>query len=361
VRPIFRRRSAPALAMFLAHCLLAAPSKAQVEPVRLVYRAYAGCPDEARFVAEVTAHIEHARLAIGDEPARTFLVAVRADGARTRGGLQITELDGAVSRREVDGETCEAVVSALAFTTALAIDPRAVASAGAGIEADAGLPAPSMSTDGGIGPPAAGPAPPDRPIDRAPPPPASHPAPGPGSTSRWRWGSGVDARLLAGFVPGWAPGGGVFVDLARVGSGPLLPSLRVSLAAATTQAYFVDGVGAALTWRIARAEVCPVRLDLASFAATTCLDLDAGSLLSQGTGLANTVGDSRPWLVPGAFGRLSWLSAGGPWIEGAAGLGWPVDRYTFTYQQAGGRGTVEVYRVPVAGAELGLGVGYRFP
>lgn len=355
VHAIPERQAVAAVALSLSYSLVAAPARAQIEPVRLVYQAYAKCPNEALFVHEVEAHVEHARPAIGDEPARTFLVAVNPDGNRSRGVLQITGVDGAVSRREVSGESCAEVVSALALMTALGIDPRAVAtSPTAGIEG--GAPDSSVGSNAPTESPKRSPSAPD-PAGGLPSSAEALSRP----AQQWRWGFGVDGQMLAGFVPEWAAGGGVFVDLAGTGAGPLVPSFRVSLLAAATQAFFESGVGAHLTWLTARIEGCPARLRLASLVATVCLKLDTGLLLSDGTGLADADGNGRPWLVPGALGRLTWPSHGGPWIEGAAGLGVPLERYSFYYQQAGVTGATEVFRVPAVGAELGLGAGYRFP
>ena len=63
------------------------------------------------------AHGEIRRAAEGDA-ARTFVVAVTRETRTIRGVLSIAGLDGAVSRREVTGDSCDEVVSALAFITA---------------------------------------------------------------------------------------------------------------------------------------------------------------------------------------------------------------------------------------------------
>jgi hypothetical protein len=170
---------------------------------------------------------------------------------------------------------------------------------------------------------------------------------------------GLEGQVLTGFFPDWAPGGGVFVDLADAVPRPLAPSLRVAVLAGTTRATFPSGVGVSAVWVMARAEVCPARIREGSVAATACIDLDAGSLVSQGT-LANARVEGHPWWVPGALARVTWAPEPGFWIEGAAGLGLPLERYTF-YYRPGGAGAVDVYQMPVIGAELGIGAGYRFP
>jgi hypothetical protein len=283
-------------------------------------------------------------------------VAVNPDGNRSRGSLQITTVDGAVSRREVNGESCAEVVSALALITALAIDPRAVVTGpGPVAELDGG--ATDSAARSNVGPESSEP-PPSAPNGGLPSSPDTPSRP----TPRWRWGSGADGQMLAGFVPGSAAGGGAFVDLSGTNAGLLVPSFRVSVFAAATQVSFGSGVGAQLTWLTARVEGCPAKLRLASLVATACLKLDAGLLVSEGTRLPNADENSHPWVVPGALGRLTWPSDAGPWIEGAVGFGVPLERYTFYYQLGGVTGATEaVFRVPALGAELALGAGYRFP
>jgi hypothetical protein len=361
VHAIPLRQAVAAAAMALPFVLTATSASAEPEPVRFTYQCDAECPGAARFVQEVEAHTAHTRLAVDGELARMFLVAVHREGSKSHGVLRITGVDGSITRREVSGESCAEVVSALAFMTALAIDP------GAG----AMMPTPTAEVDGGAndasvasgvlpGSPADSLSASVSTADSTRDSPSSPEAVS-SVAPKWHWGVGVDGQMLAGFVPEWAPGGGVFVDLAGAGADTLVPSFRVSLLAATTHSSFVSGVGAQLTWLTARAEGCPAHIELASLVATVCLKVDAGFLRSEGTGLANTDGESRPWVVPGALGRLMWPSHGGPWIEGAAGLGVPLERYNFAYQRAGVAGAIEVSRVRSLGAELGLGAGYRLP
>jgi hypothetical protein len=125
-------RLARAAVVVLPVLLLPVPASAQVEPIRLTYRAYASCPTEGRFVLEVTARTERGRVATPGEAARAFVVTVTRETGTIRGLLSITSLDGAVSEREVTGDTCREVVSALALITALcrarsegATEPRA--------------------------------------------------------------------------------------------------------------------------------------------------------------------------------------------------------------------------------------------
>jgi hypothetical protein len=355
-------------------------ARAQVEAIRLTYDAYAGCPSEAQFVGDVTARTDRARRVGADEPARAFDVRVRAEDGESRGVLQITSLDGTVSLRDVTGETCAAVVSALALMTALAIDPRAAtaidppATTGATPQIRSAPDASNVP----IEPPARGPSRGGTPSGGSTPRAASAPPPGASDATesetesdsdeptsptsrRMRWAVGVDGQTLAGFVPNWGLGGGVFADLASEGSGVFAPSLRASAFAVATNAPFTAGVGSLITWLYARIEACPIRLPLAdSLAIRVCAALDAGILRSEGIRLANANTETRPWFAPGALGRAQWALPGDLWVELEGGLSVPLMRYVFNYQD-GPSNVVDVSKIRAAGAALDLGVGYHFP
>jgi hypothetical protein len=166
---------------------------------------------------------------------------------------------------------------------------------------------------------------------------------------------------MAAVVPGLALGGGIFVDVARAPAGLFSPSFRLSLLAASVHTSFTSPTGANLTWRVVRAEACPLRLGQETLSATVCAAVDAGVLGSEGTGLPNIASDNRAWVVTGALSRVAWGLRDGPWIEAAAGFGVLMERYSFYYYQVGGMpGTTQVGQMPLVGAEFGLGAGYRF-
>src|SRR6185503_7235907 len=101
----------------------AAPeAKAQAEPVRIGYRAFAGCPDQSAFLAELSARTPRVRAAQPDEPARSVDVAIVSQGSVAQGLLVVSGTDGSSTRREVTGNDCAEIVSALALVAALVID-----------------------------------------------------------------------------------------------------------------------------------------------------------------------------------------------------------------------------------------------
>jgi hypothetical protein len=372
-----RRPRTIATGVLVLLAFLAVPARADVEGIRLAYSAYAGCPDEDRFLQGVTARTEKIRRAAEGAAARTFVVAVTRETRTIRGVLSITGLDGAVSRREVTGDSCDEVVSALALITALAVDPLA---ATAPELAPPVTEPPSSPAAGGpsTNPPADAAVPTGPPVDRvapsAPHPsvspeprsadrlPAAASAPAtPGPTHRVRWAVGVQWDALGGLVPGWGIGGGAFVDATGPARGPLVPSFRASVSALSTRVAFAGAVGAELEWFVATLETCPLRLAATSeMGVSLCAALDAGALRSTGSGLQTNGTEVRPWVAPAALGRVAWSPRGPFFFEGEGGLMAPLTRYSFYVQQSG-MSDPPLHRIPFAAATFHVNAGYRFP
>ncbi len=321
---------------------------------------------------EVTARTERTRLAAPNETARAFDVTVTRETDTIRGVLSITGVDGTVSKREVTGDSCGEVVSALALITALAIDPLAATRPGA--PPDVSPP----STDGGAAPSApavpqalvpAAPSSATEPARSAPSlPGAAEPlqaaalSPAPSRPAdRMRWSIGVQSQWLAGLVPSMAFGGGVFVGAMGKPHGYLVPSFRASVLAATTLADFTPTVGAELDWFVGRFEACPIRFPWErQWALSLCAALDAGVLRSQGTGLRSNVPGAQPWLASAALARLSWFLPGSLFVEVGGGVTAQATRYSFYFTQSG-LAEAPVQRIPLFAATLNMGAGYRFP
>jgi hypothetical protein len=350
VRQSFRRYLGAASALLL--CLAKSfPASAQVEPIRLTYHAPGGCPDEARFRDELHRHGPQSRGAGSAEAARAFDVDVSAARDESRGALRITGVDGSTSWREVTGRTCDQVVAALALMTALAIDPHAATDNGTGDPERA--PDSPHARSGPAVPAAAGP-------DSVGPP--SRQGPSSLRPTHPRWGVGLQGQTAAVLGNQWESGGGAFVDLAIGGENPFGGSFRASVSVAAANPSFGQGVGAEIVWLSAGVQTCASsRLFGVALALQLCAGVDAGVLRTRGAGLANDASDARPWVAPGALGRIQWSLPGGAWVEAGGGVSVPLVRYVFYYQRAGGLGDADSSRISSLAAALTLGVGYRFP
>jgi hypothetical protein len=322
---------------------------AQVEPIRLTYHASGGCPDETRFRDELRRHGPQSRGAGSAEAARAFDVDVSTARDESRGDLRITGVDGSTSQREVTGKTCDEVVAALALMTALAIDPQAGADEGTGHSERApdGPPARSEPVVAPAVPDVVGPPSRRDPSSLPPQPP--------------RWGIGLQGQTVAVLGSQWESGGGAFVDLAIGGSDPFGASFRASVSVAAANPSFGQGIGAQIVWLSAGVQACASSRPFGvALALQLCAGVDAGILDTRGAGLANDASDARPWVAPGALGRIQWSLPGGVWVEAGGGLSVPLDRYVFYYQRAGGLGEADSARIASLAPELALGVGYRF-
>jgi hypothetical protein len=351
MRSSFRER---AWAFAAAVALAPAPAAAEdaAEPIRVAFHASEGCPDEAAFTGEITARTAKARPARPGEAARTFTVDVEVSARRVRGTLAIEEPHGESAAREIAGDTCAEVVSALALIAALAIDPKASTA-----------PKP--------------PPPPPRPPEHLPPPPPpppyaplpwwgpvatplpAHPVAGEGS--RWRWSWSFHGGAASALAPGLVPVIAVNAEALRVRDSVVSPAVRLSMRVADT-GYLASGMEAAhFRWAAGRLEGCPVRLPLiTSLTLTPCALLDAGVLQADGIGAAFSLAHTRPWAAPGLVGRLAWdlsSAVSAPiLLEAEGGVTFPLVRDTFAFFPEG-----TFHAVPAAGGFFGGGLGVYFP
>jgi hypothetical protein len=372
-----RRRRGIAALVQLSLAFAVAPASADVEGIRLTYSgADLDCPDEGRFFQAVTARTDLVRRAAEGEPARAFVVSITRDASGIRGALSITGLDGSVSKREVTGESCNEVVSALALITALAIDPLASTAPESSVVAAAPSSSAAASDVAPATPPSDAPRPAGPSIGLVAPiaqPSAREPgaldhaaeSPSPQAPSApahpSRWAVGVEGQSLAGLVHGWGVGGGGFFDVTGTAHGHLIPSLRASFFAVTTRVTFSGSVGAKLDWYVARMEACPIRfVGSSDLGLSLCAALDVGMLRSTGVGLQSDGTQLRPWLAPALLGRFGWSPADALVLEAGAGPTIPITRYSFYFEQSG-LSEAPLQRILPVAATLEVDAGYRLP
>jgi hypothetical protein len=115
--------------LFVIAAALAGSTVAYGQPsvatLRVDYSAEAGCPTEADFRARIGARLR--RRVEKADAASAYAVKVEKRDHRFIGRLGVRAADGSASDREVEGDTCDDVVAALAVVTALAIDAQAAA------------------------------------------------------------------------------------------------------------------------------------------------------------------------------------------------------------------------------------------
>jgi hypothetical protein len=390
-----------------------APAWGDAEPEPILVRLVApqGCANEAAFIRALRQRTERFRLASQVEQARLFLVTITPAQAFVAGRLEIHGPGLQVSLREVTGKTCDGVLAALAFMTALAVDPSAASAPSVPTvpsDATSGEPPPSNPA-----PTAASPAVDSRaasanratraPAVEAPPPPRSaSPAAGakpslssvaerraakpmpsepePPETAEalppvvavrlatpesmaWEWSAGAHggASLHMSPTTGW--GGLVFVEAAAPGTAWFGPVLRTGLFLNQSDASLASGAEARFQWATALLEGCPLRLAAldARLLFHSCLAFHMGVLRGQGQRLDRPERTTDLWADLGPLARIRVAIAARLFLEAQGMLVLPLRRLVYDVYDAGSaQPPTTIFAVPRLGALLGIGVAYRF-
>jgi hypothetical protein len=312
----------------------------------LRYEVPAGCPDEAAFVGAVVARTELARFE-SDGTAPIVGVTVRQRDGVTWGTLTRA---GALPR-EVTGESCADVVSALALILSLTLEPRADATS-----ADAPREAPPPATPA----PAVVPAP-----VVAPPTPQTVDADGvppawPARAHAFFWSVATTFTTSPASTRSWVTllGAALSGELGKAFTPVLAPSLRLS--AALDVSPSVTRSSGSATFRIyrARTEVRPLRFAAGPLNFLPYVALDAGSLVGQGhPGGAITVTrtENRLWLAL-AQGAALELALRAFFLTASAEIDEPLQRYGFVFDTP----DVDIVQVPSVAVGFSLGAGLHF-
>jgi len=273
------------------------------------------------------------RPAQGEEPALLFAVEITDAADGVHGRLTIREPDGRATERELTGEDCHDVVSALALVAAIQIDPNA---------STASLP---LSPPGESPAPLASPAPHE--YTRAP-------------TARrrgWSISLGAGASLQTAVAPdpilGFLFQSGIYAPRTDVFD----PALYLSLYVARTPTLQKEGFGnAQLVWAFARVAACPLRWPARTLAGLRpCLSLSGGALRGQGSNTLEAAVRTAPWLAAG--GLVAWELRLGRALLGAEG-GFDVPLYTARFFF---RPHETAFRVRRIGLVADIHLGVRFP
>jgi hypothetical protein len=311
---------------------------ADVEAIRIEYRATDLCPSADEFSAEVFRRTASARLAAEGETARTFSISIERSGFGVTGSLVIRETDGATVARKVSGKDCTDVATVLALATALAIDPRA--------ELDVDIspePPPPEPPKPVVAPPA---PPPTETSDTESPP---LPSRGPRT-----WNAAVGPAFAFGIAPKTAFGGGLLVEYGNRTPGTPLSSLGVDFIYQEANADEIAGASASFRYFLARPRACSFALGAANGPwLTPCLGVDLGAVTGEGSDIPNHSTRSRFWASVDLLARLGVGLGDAFFLEVEGGLGIPLTRYEFVFRNP----DTTVYNVPavtgLAGARLG--------
>ncbi len=171
-------RSRRATLSALAAVVWSTVGRADPAPVALRYTATAGCPDEAAFRARLASRLS---TPLDAWFGRWMLVDAAADPHRAHGTLVVVDRNGTAARRDVEGATCDEVVSALALMAVVLLE-------GTGDRRESGTsPVPARSSE----------APGPRPLPAASP---QQPTPV-RQDSSVQWAAGLQGVVVGGVAP----------------------------------------------------------------------------------------------------------------------------------------------------------------
>ncbi len=342
---------------------LATPLRAEEsgQPTRFhsTLRAPEGCPTVSEFAAGISGRTQLAApVATAAQADLVLFVTVTPGGKQLVGRLSLRWPDaGRTARREVAGASCGEVLDALAFVAALAIDPRAQATA-----SDPNLEPETKAPEPATLPPAER-TPADTPrsegtalLTRPIVSPST-----PASTSRWYGLLGVTAELgtaSSGPAPlfGFRFGGGLGYQLSVVAVEGVVEGVRRRAQAE------VEGSGqATLTLLAARVGPCiraPLTGDLNL---RGCAAAEIGALSAEASGVVRAQSALQSWIGLGASGGLTLSLAESVLLGLEAGLLLPTRRDRFVFEDRGGGQDVEVFRAPQLAGQGAFALQARFP
>ena len=357
------RRFLTKWACALAAAFVARAALAQTESIHLDYRADEGCPSAAWFFAQVEERTARVRLASDKERGRTFVITLVRGRSGTTGKLAIREAERVTVAREVTGEQCSDVASALALATALAIDPlAALAPAGdSGRRASASEEPPRDSADTKSD------------TARAASPTAVQPRstalPGPttaqdrvrgedGRSARWTWGTGAGVVFAHGPAPDFSVGGAAFVERETQETGAMVSALRISALALQAPEHAVGSALASFRFFFLRPELCSMRLRIGpALAVVPCVALDLGLVSASGANIDTPLSDERFWAAAAALGRLRYAISRVLFLQAEVSLAFPLTRHSFYFRDP----DTLIHTVPPFVAMGSAGVGVSFP
>ena len=329
-----------ALALLVLTLTLTLTGVAHADPkpaaIELRYRAPAGCPEMAEFVAEVrrsTARLEVAQPGAG---ARHFEVVIGDTG---RAGLLSVE-GGREGERLVQGADCAEVSRVLAFAVALAADPDAHETAGTSNVA--AFPA-TANTATATAP--AGPA-----VGAMPLPPATEYTLAPRSPLNWSIGSFYS--LKGGSTPKWALAGGLFGELGSSAL-PLAPRLRLGAGYGRRVLTLETGYVTFSSYLVTL-DVCSA-LGRGRLTFLPCLRALGGLRTTSGHDVPGGRAETRPFLELGPAVHARWRVLHSVFVELGGALLFPTIQDTILIEPA-----PVVYRVPAVGGLAEVSVGLEF-
>jgi hypothetical protein len=355
-----RRLLASALLSALLGVRLA---RADTEPIRIEYHAPSDCPGADAFNADVFRRTTSARLVTSGEQVRTFVVVLEQRRGFVTGSLRVREGGSETVAREVQGERCQEVASALALATALAIDPNAAQSAATTPtkEESGGANTNARASDARAsdaqGPSSASSQKPAGSTDASSSPITQDPDAGSGATggarSR-RLALTLGPSLLTGVTPRVALGGSLSLSSDASSAGAFPSSLALELTYLRGLRSETQGAHSAFQLIYARPAACVPGLGSGeTLWLIPCLGFDIGAISGWGSDIDHERSETRVWAALDVLLRLRIALSGGWFAQAEGGVVVPLTRYDFVFLDP----ETSIHSVPSAAFSAGLRVG----
>lgn len=314
---------------------LSSAALAQTGSVHIDYAAPPVCPSERAFRERLDARIREAPAEPTGRSLRALTVRVAARDGGFAGELRVRDADDEESVRRVNAPTCDELLDALAFLSALSM----------GIVTRE----PAIRTPT----PAAAPASPD------PPPPSEGERLAPVEPSRRGFSIGAGAATSSHVGPVVGFGEEAFVEVSYQRESFFALVLRLSgsrIAGASIDA--AGGGSASLTLTSVRVEGCPLRVrPVRTLALLPCLGARVGSLHGDASAIERAHSDTELWVAAELLGRVQWAPLVS-WLalEAEVGASAPFSRYEFAFAPSR-----TLSKTPVLGWFSAAGLAVRFP
>jgi hypothetical protein len=334
----------------IALLLAATPAASRPEPLasrfELTWTAPEACPDRAQIEAAVALQLDRPPGSPNDPSVRAQItITERATDWHAQLDLVV---DGSGGTRELQGESCETLASAVAFVVASTIDPNVTHRA----TDFAALPSAYDLWLARQTPRLRDPQPLRADASLIPPRTRTTP-PRPTTTPKLRVGIGAAAVLAIGPLPGVA--GGILGALALLHRRVRIELGATFLPAKTTRFDARPDAGGELRLVAADLRACP-RWQWQSIGLDACAGIQAGVLHGRGIGIDEPAATRQPWLAATLGPRLTYAPI--RWL--AIGLGAdllvPIVRPAFGVENVG-----RLWRPLPAGFLGMLGVEARLP
>ena len=260
-------------------------------------------------------------------------VTVVAQPKGAKGWLEVELPHGDFRIRELEGETCQDVVEALALVAALTIESTRAT--------------PQFFR---VPEPAPTPEPPPEPEPAIEPETAAAAEPEPVAELPLEWAVGAQGMAAGGVAPRLMAGIGAFAELAWGLVDARLTMAHLPPVDASDAAGIFSATGA-------RAEVCLPRVEGGDIVAVfPCGGVGVAWLRAQGdTGLAEHT--SKAFLDASLLAHLELGLTSMLWLDAQGGIVFPVTHYRFAVANP----YAVLFQTPIAAGSLGIGLGVRIP